>query len=107
MSEETQPEWWRQARALEAQGRLEEAEGLLQASIDHIGVCSQIAYLYELRLERLLAAGDVDGAKAAAERAGQWLHGYAASATSGGEGAALSQERDERIAAIERRLAGL
>jgi hypothetical protein len=94
------PEWWLQALRLEQAGRLQEAEELLEKSIDHIGCYSSIARLYELRQARLASNGDQEGADAAAEKAVHWLTIYASSATSGGEGAALSMERDQRIGAI-------
>jgi hypothetical protein len=94
------PEWWIEALRLEQADKLGEAEELLQKSIDHIGCYSSIAHMYELRLTRLSAKGDEAGAQAAGDRAIHWLVMYASCATSGGEGAALSMERDERIAAI-------
>lgn len=97
-----QPDWWRDAVLLERAGRLDEAEQTIRKALDHIGVYSQIAYMYELRVARLREEGDVTQANASKERAIHWLHAYAGSATSGGEGAALSRERDERIAALNR-----
>jgi len=95
-----QPDWWRDAVLLERSDRLEEAEQTILAALDHIGVYSQLAHLYELRVGRLQAEGrDADAANAKA-RAIHWLYAYAGSATSGGEGAALSYERDQRIAAL-------
>jgi hypothetical protein len=95
-----EPSWWRDAVRLELNDRLDEAEQTILSAIDHIGVYSQIAYLYELRYARLRAANRLDEAKAAKQRAIEWLYRYASSATSGGEGAALSQERDQRIRAL-------
>jgi hypothetical protein len=94
------PGWWRQAVLLERDNKLEEAEQVIRRALDHIGVYSQIAYLYEERVVRLRNAGDDVLADDARERAIQWLYAYAGSATSGGEGAALSYERDQRIAAL-------
>ena len=56
--------------------------------------------MYEERCARLARAGREEDAAAARERAIHWLYVYASSATSGGEGAALSRERDQRIAAL-------
>ena len=94
------PPWWHRALELERQDKFDEAEALLQKSIDHLGCYSQIAYLYELRAARLSAAGAEPGARDAAKRARDWLYQYASAATSGGEGAALSLERDQRVAGL-------
>ena len=93
-------EWWRTAVLHEREDRLEAAEQVILDSVDHIGAYSSVAHLYEERYARLLRAGRTDAANAAKERAIHWLYMYASSATSGGEGAALSLERDERIAAL-------
>ena len=69
-------------------------------AVDHIGAYSSVANLYEERYARLARAGRHDAAMDARERAIHWLHMYASSATSGGEGAALSLERDQRIAEL-------
>ena len=98
--QQREAEWWTIAQDLERADKLEEAERLVLDSLDHLGVYSQLAHLYERRVSRLLAAGDTEGAMRAFERARHWLVLYAAGATSGGEGAALSQERDQRLAAL-------
>lgn len=95
-----QPDWWRTAVLHERKDRLEEAEQVILQSVDHIGAYSSVAHLYEERYARLLRAGRQDEAMAARERAIHWLYVYASSATSGGEGVALSRERDQRIAAL-------
>jgi hypothetical protein len=95
-----QPDWRRDAVLLERADRLDEAEQVIEKALDHIGVCSSLAHMHELRYARLLRAGRQDEAVAARERAIHWLYMYASSATSGGEGAALSLERDQRIAAL-------
>jgi len=64
-------------------------------------VYSSLAHLYELRYARLSSNGAPNAlAGAAKARAIHWLYMYASSATNGGEGAALSLERDQRIAAL-------
>ena len=97
-----QPEWWRQAQALELEGRLEEAERAITEAVDHVGAYASVAELYAQRMRRLAAAGDEAGALAAGDKAEEWIRAYAGSATSGGEGAALSLERDEFLAEIGR-----
>ncbi|MFG6428765.1 hypothetical protein [Roseateles sp. LYH14W] len=92
-----QPEWAREAYALEAQDRLEEAEQAMRRGCDHIGVLISIAHMYRQRMLRLAQAGDTAGAAHARSKAVEWAYSYAGSATSGGEGAALSMERDEFV----------
>lgn len=89
------PEWWRQAVALESENKLQEAEQLLKDSIPHIGFAASTAELYRQRMLRLKDAGDHAGAKRAFQEAHDWIGNYAGLATSGGEGAALSLERDQ------------
>lgn len=96
-SAEPGPDWARRACALEAQGRLEEAERAMLDGCDQQGVLMSIACLYRQRMQRLAAAGDAAGAADARQRARDWAWRYAAGATSGGEGLALSRERDEFI----------
>ena len=68
-----------------------------EPAFDHLGVYSTLAHLYELRVSRLLAAGDHEGAMRAYERTRHWLVLYASGATSGAEGTANSRERDQRL----------
>ena len=95
-----QPDWWRDAVLHERADRLEEAEQTILGALDHIGVYSSLAHLYELRIGRLNDEGRDEDALAARDRAVHWLDVYASSATSGGEGAALSYERDQRKRAL-------
>lgn len=90
-----EPIWWTEAQRLEQAGYVEAAEKLIRSNIDHLGCYSQIAYLHELRGVRLQAAGDAAGARAAFEASGTWMDTMAGCATSGGEGAALSLQRDD------------
>ena len=89
------PDWWKQAQALEREDRLTEAEKVISDSVRHQGFAIQIAELYRLRMLRLRANGDAAGATAAREKASHWAYFYASQATSGGEGMALSLQRDE------------
>lgn len=95
-----QPEWWRTAVLHEREDRLDDAEQAILKAVDHIGAYSSVAHMYEERSARLARAGRTEDAEAARAQAIRWLHAYAGSATSGGEGAALSRERDQRIEAL-------
>lgn len=94
------PAWAQQARALEAAGRLTEAEQVMRAGCNHLGVLMSIAEMYRRHMQRQAAAGDTAGAAQARARAVDRAWAYAAGATSGGEGAALSRERDAFIAQL-------
>jgi hypothetical protein len=89
------PEWWRRALALEAQDRCDEAEQIIRDACPHLGFASSTAEMYRLRMLRLKQAGDAPGALAAFRKSSDFIWSYASMATSGGEGAALSLERDE------------
>jgi len=96
------PEWWRRACEHEAAGRLQEAEATIRRAVDHIGFAASIAELYRQRMLRLQAAGDTNGADDAFHRATAAMGDYASMATSGGEGMALSLERDDFRAQLVR-----
>lgn len=95
------PAFWREALKLEARNELEKAEQLVRDSIPPQAFAIQIAEMYRLRKWRLTDAGDAAGATHAHEQAVRWANSYAAGATSGGEGEAMSVERDEFIAQLE------
>lgn len=99
-----EPAWWTRAQEHERADRFKRAERTILRAEASIGAWSQVAHLYELRLKRKLDEGDIDGAKDAFERADEALAQYASSATSGGEGVALSAERRNRVAAMKRQL---
>ena len=80
--------------ALEAAGQLEAAETTIMQGAQHIGGAASVAEMYVRRMTRLQDAGDHSGARQAFEKAEQWISFYASQATSGGEGTALSRERD-------------
>ena len=86
--------WWHLSRRLEAEGRFEEAENAIRDGVDHIGAAASVAQMYAERMVRLKQAGDMAGALNAFKEADGWITFYASMATSGGEGAALSYERD-------------
>jgi hypothetical protein len=89
------PAWWRQALALEAQDKFEEAENVIREGCPYIGFAFSTAEMYRLRMLRLMSADDEAGARDAFKRSSSWIFFYASMATSGGEGAALSAERDQ------------
>ena len=90
-----EPIWWTEAQRLEQAGHVDLAEKLILSNVNHLGGYSQVARLHELRGVRLQEAGDAEGARAALEASGDWMDSMAGGATSGGEGAALSLQRDE------------
>lgn len=89
-----QPAWLTQAQALEAADRLDEAERVIRDGCPHLSFARIIAELYLGRMVRLKNAGDGAGALEAFKKSSQFIFFYASLATSGGEGAALSAERD-------------
>lgn len=88
-------QWWRESRNTAGPDHQEEAEKALLAEIQHIGAASSIAEMYAQRMRAFQAEGNEPRAIAAFKLADQWMATYAGWATSGGEGAALSLERDE------------
>ena len=86
--------WNRAAQSTEGPDRLEAVEKEMQRAIDHIGVAASIAEMYAQRMRAFQRAGNEPRAIAAFKLAVDWMGNYASSATSGGEGAALSYERD-------------
>jgi hypothetical protein len=89
------PAWYRKAAALEAQNRLEEAEKTIHDECQDIGFAQATAELYLQRMIRLQKNGDEPGALEAFKKSSGFIRFYASLATSGGEGVALSAERDE------------
>lgn len=95
MNDSSKPDWWNRARDLERAGQLNAAEQLLKDAIPHQACALEIAELYRDRMIRLRSEGDVAGAGEAWLESYNWASFYASQATSGGEGAALSRERDK------------
>jgi hypothetical protein len=91
----SQPAWLLEARALEQEGKLEAMQDKVRDAVDHLSFAAVIAQIYSDRMVRLQEAGDAAGAADAYERATNHIYFYASMATSGGEGTALSAERDE------------
>lgn len=94
--------WTQAAQSTEGPDRLEEVENEMRRSIDHIGVAASIAEVYAQRMRAFQRAGNEQRAIAAFKLAVDWMGTYASSATSGGEGAALSYERDQFRKALAR-----
>lgn len=94
--------WKRAAQSTEGPDRLEEIENEMLRAIDHIGVAGSIAEMYAQRMRAFQRAGNEPRAIAAFKLAVEWMDRYAGSATSGGEGAALSYERDRFHEALVR-----
>lgn len=99
--DDERPDWARAAAALEAQGRLAEAERVMLDGCPHQGVLISVAEMYRREMARRAQRGDAAAAATAREAAVRWAHAYAASATSGGEGVALSRERDAFLARLD------
>jgi hypothetical protein len=89
------PDWAARAAELEAEDRLIEAENVIRDHVPHQGFAISIAEMYRKRMLRLRDTGDSTGAAEARQKASDWAYFYASQATSGGEGLALSAERDE------------
>jgi hypothetical protein len=92
MSQE--PAWKERAEALEREDRLEEMEKAVGAAIPSLYCAIATAEMYRQRWMRLRASDPVKAGEAR-RRAVHWAYTYASWATSGGEGTALSAERDE------------
>jgi hypothetical protein len=89
------PRWWREALALEAEGRLADAEKRIHDNCASMGYAYSTAEMYRRRMLRMKGAGDQAAALDAFRRSNEFIWHYASMATSGGEGAALSRERDQ------------
>ncbi len=94
--------WARAAQSTDGPDRLEAVEKEMLAAINHIGVAGSIAEIYAERMRAFQRAGNEPRAVAAFKLAMQWMYSYASSATSGGEGAALSYECDQFREALAR-----
>ncbi len=89
------PRWWHEALALEAENKLNAAEEHIRNGCPYLGYAYSTAEMYRLRMLRLMEAGDKRGALEAFKKSSGFIRHYASMATSGGEGAALSVERDQ------------
>ncbi|HEX5221191.1 MAG TPA: hypothetical protein VFZ59_16630 [Verrucomicrobiae bacterium] len=89
------PAWWHEALKLEAENKLEAAENAIREGCPYIGFAYSTAEMYRLRMLRLMEVSDKAGALEAFKKSSNFIFFYASMATSGGEGAALSLERDQ------------
>ncbi|MBL9174846.1 MAG: hypothetical protein JNL10_15015 [Verrucomicrobiales bacterium] len=89
------PAWWHEALALEKANQLEAAEEHIRQRCQNIGSAYSTAEMYRLRMIRLKGEGDLRGAREAFLNSSRFIGHYAGMATSGGEGEALSLQRDE------------
>lgn len=96
--------WWHQSRTLEAEGRVAEAEDVIQRGVNHMGAAASVAQMYAERMVRLKASGDMAGALGAFKEADGWISFYASMAMTGDESAALAYERDRFRAGLVRML---
>ena len=92
--------WWARAKTLQDQGRLDDAVELIEREGDIAEALLVQADLHAARMHRALENGQRRTANDAWHKAVACARGYAACATSGGEGVARSVERDEFIAAL-------
>ncbi len=95
------PAWYLHALVLEEQNELEKAEQLIRDSVPDLHFAIVVAEMYRHRWQRLRYLGDLEGANAAREQSRSYAWFLASQATSGGEGAALSRERDRFLATLE------
>ncbi|MBL9190213.1 MAG: hypothetical protein JNK23_22215 [Opitutaceae bacterium] len=96
------PDWARDVQKLEDAGEIEAAVETIKKNVPHIGYAASIAELYARQMRIFQRAGDELRAVEAFKKAVDWMTSYASSATSGGEGAALSREADDFRAALAR-----
>ena len=95
-------EWDRVAQSMDGPDRLETMEEEMRRAFPHIGAAASIAEMYAQRMRVFQRAGNEPRAIAAFKLAVDWMGTYAGWATSGGEGEALSYERDQFHAALAR-----
>ena len=94
--------WDRAANSTDGPDQLKDIEEEIRKAFPHIGAAASIAEIYAQRMRAFQRAGNEPRAIAAFKLAVDWMGTYAGWATSGGEGAALSYERDQFHAALVR-----
>lgn len=94
--------WLRMALDPSQPDQIEALEAEVSKMITVNGSAASLAELYAERMRMFQRAGDETRAVAAFKRAVAWMGTYASWATSGGEGAAMSLERDQFRQALAR-----
>lgn len=92
--------WWMRVKRLRELGRIDEAISVAERDGDRAEALLVQADLHIERMHRAQAAGQSEIMREAWQCASACAHAYAASATSGGEGAARSVERDQLLARL-------
>lgn len=92
--------WRTRVNQLRARGQIDEAIGVAERDGDRAEVLLVQADLHAERMRRAQAAGQLDVARDAWKKAADCAYAFAASATSGGEGAARSMDRDRILAEL-------
>lgn len=93
--------WLEKARALELADQLEAMENVIRDAVPDAHFALVIAELHRDRMVRLRESGNSEGAAIARESAERWAYFFASQATSGGEGLAYSDERDEFLRSLQ------
>lgn len=93
-------EWKKHAEALEKEGRMADVEALIKKAVRDQWFALEIAAAYRDHWLRLLSEGEWEAAREAQRKASGWAYFYASQATSGGEGTAMSHERDAFLKTI-------
>lgn len=94
------PAWLLRAQQLEQAGDVAGAERLIKDSVPNAWYAVVIADMHRDRMLRFRAVGDLVAARAARKAAVDWIGTFTVFATSGGEGAAFSYERDQFLARL-------
>ena len=92
--------WDRAANSTDGPDHLKDVEEEMRMAFPHIGAAASIAEIYAKRMCAFQRAGNEPRAVAAFKLAVDWMWTYASWATSGGEGAALSYDRERFHAAL-------
>jgi hypothetical protein len=86
---------------LDRADQMAEVERIMKDSIPYAQYALEIATVYRGRWRRFKAAGEVVRAEEARKEASSWAYTFAGFATSGGEGAAFSYERDQFLKTLK------
>lgn len=94
----------KRAQQLDLEDRLDEIEPVIRAADDSLWMCCIMAGLFKDRMLRMQSATRKKDAEKAFVESYGWMCSFASGATSGGEGAANSYERDQHLGELERLL---